>query len=209
MNRAIVLALSTFLAASAAFATSPYDIVPFALTGEEQRQVAKGDVVVKIIPLDGTAQSGVAIGTIAAPIDEVIKGIQDVNAHTKYFPRLMEARLVSGCGNVRVVHQKIDVPFPLQDRYYDVTTTASRVSAPRDVFASSWTFVKGSGNIVDTTGGWTLTPIDARTTLAYYHVHADIGTWLPQWLLNIANKSTMPDVINGLRRYCQDHRSGS
>jgi hypothetical protein len=163
--------LSTFFA-SAAFAASPYDVVPFALTGEEQRQVAKGDVVVKIIPLDGTAQSGVAIGTIAAPIDEVIKGIHDVNAHTKYFPRLMEARLVSGNGNVRVVHQKIDVPFPLQDRYYDVTTTASRVSAPRDVFASSWTFVKGSGNIVDTTGGWTLTPINARTTLAYYHLAA-------------------------------------
>lgn len=208
MKNVIAIAFLTSLVACAAFAASPYDIIPFALTAAEQRQVARGDVIAKIVPLEGTGQSGVAIGTIAAPIDEVIKGIQDVKEHTKYFPRLMEASIVSSNGNERVVHQKIDVPFPLQDRYYNITTTFSRSSAPRDVFQLTWKYVQGSGNIVDTTGGWTLTPIDANTTLAYYHVRADIGTWLPQWLLNIANRSTLPDVINGMRKYVRDHRSG-
>jgi hypothetical protein len=208
MNAAIGFALSILAVASAAAAASPYDVIPFGLSAEEQRQVASGVVIARIVPLDGMAQSGVAIGTIAAPIGEVIKGIEDVSQHTKYFPRLVEARVVSGSGNLRVVHQKIDVPFPLQDRYYDITVTSSRVSTPRDVFSTSWTYVKGSGNIADTTGGWTLTPIDANTTLAYYHVHADIGTWLPQWLLNMANRSTLPDVITAMRRYCRDHPGG-
>jgi hypothetical protein len=207
MHPTTILTFVSLILASPAFAASPYDIIPFKLTPAELRQVANGEVVAKIVPLEGTGQSGVAIGTIAAPIDEVIKGIQNVKEHTRYFPRLMEARLVSGSGNVRVVHQKIDVPFPLQDRSYDITTTASRTAAPLDVFQSTWKYIQGSGNIVDTTGGWTLTPIDARTTLAYYHVRADIGTWLPQWLLNIANKSTLPDVIKGMRNYCRDHRS--
>jgi hypothetical protein len=68
--------------------------------------------------------------------------------------------------------------------------------------------VKGSGNITDTAGGWTLTPIDANTTLAYYHVHADIGTWLPQWLLNMANRSTLPDVINAMAATAATIRAG-
>ena len=205
MKPAIAVAFSILAVAGAALAESPYDIIPFALTAGELRQVASGVVISKIVPLEGTAQSGVAIGTIAAPIGEVIKGIEDVIQHTKYFPRLVEARIISGSGNLHVVHQKIDVPFPLRDRYYDVTVTSSRDTTPADVFASTWTYVKGSGNITDTTGGWTLTPIDANTTLAYYHVHADIGTWLPQWLLNMANRSTLPDVINAMRRYCRDH----
>jgi hypothetical protein len=208
MNAAIALALSMLAVAGAAIAASPYDIIPFALTAEEQRQVASGVVIAKIVPLDATAQSGVAIGTIGAPIGEVIEGIEDVTQHTKYFPRLLEARVVSGSGNLHVVHQKIDVPLPFHDRYYDITVTSSRVATPRDVFASSWTYVKGSGNMTNTTGGWTLTPIDANTTLAYYHVHADIGTWLPQRLLNMATRSALPDVIKGMRRYCRDHPGG-
>ena len=166
MKAALGFALSILAVASAAVAASPYDVIPFALSAEEQRQVANGEVIARIVPLEGTGQSGVAIGTIAAPIGDVIRGIEDVSQHTKYFPRLVEARVVSRSGNLRVVHQKIDVPFPLQDRHYDITVTSSRVSTPRDVFASSWTYVKGSGNITDTTGGWTLTPIDANTTLA-------------------------------------------
>jgi hypothetical protein len=86
MKRAILPIL--LLAACAAFAASLYDIVPFALTAEEQRQVAKGDVVVKIVPLNGTAH----IITAEEQLHEVMSAL-----HRYDIDRL----------NLRAAHQRL------------------------------------------------------------------------------------------------------
>ena len=70
-----------------------------------------------------------------------------------------------------------------------------------DVNLSVFEYVQGSGNLVDVQGYWLLLPWgdDGSQSLVRYHVAIDLGTWLPDFLLEWSTENFLPMKIQGLR----------
>ena len=98
-------------------------------------------------------------------------------------------------------YQDLDFPLPIGDRYYKlhILRAVENTNTER-VFRSTWTYVKGSGNIKDTYGSWTLKDYDQGKTLVTYVCCTDPGSRVPKWALNMATKISLPQVIDRVRQ---------
>jgi len=98
-------------------------------------------------------------------------------------------------------YQYLDFPFPIGDRYYKLHILHTIENTDNGkVFKSTWTYVKGSGNIKDTYGSWILEEYGQGKTLAIYVVCTDPGGSLPKWALNMATKFSLPEIIDRVRQ---------
>jgi hypothetical protein len=109
------------------------------------------------------------------------------------------------------------IKAPLADRR-DVTVRISDESqwqAGRGFLKARWTVseagpepVEGIVRVRVNDGYWLLRPRDggARTQLTYY-LYTDPGGSVPRWLVNQANRSSVPEIVRALRREVAQRRS--
>jgi hypothetical protein len=69
-----------------------------------------------------------------------------------------------------------------------------------------WEFI--AGDIKDTSGYWKLHPLDGgKRTLAVYHVYTDPGIALPQFIIDLLTKGSMPKVMKAVKKMATEKTS--
>ena len=176
------------------------------LSADQVQRLQAGEVLVEVIRLNGMV--GDVMGVIEAPKDQVLAVIMDYDAYTEFMP-YMEAWDVTGQeGEFTICSGITDTPWPMDDRHFVVRTW----SGPREIdgvqaLVSTWDYVPDSGNIADTEGYWLLLPwgADGQHTLLRYYLLNDMGTWIPDFLMEWASGNLLPDTITAIRERVPAH----
>lgn len=146
--------------------------------------------------------------TMPAPLEQVLKAIQDYRNYPKFMPYVEKSAVLKESEGKTLLFLQLGFPPPISDRFY--TIVLQRAADPLDTEAVLvlWDIArddlprkKGQGiEVTINRGGWRLQPAPgAGTTRILYYVHTDPGGILPAWAVNIANTVAVPKVIMGLK----------
>jgi hypothetical protein len=174
------------------------------------------------LPKSGT-RVGTVSGMIDAPADQVWAVVSQYNQYKEFMPRFKEslilghdvpATLMDAAsfrrhepdlrdislqilpGDTFLFYNHLALPVPLGDKRYVL-----KMMRDPATFSEHWTQVAGDMKVNE--GSWILQPMGERT-LAVYTTYSDPGIPLPGFLLNVAMKSTLPDIIKAVRRRVQE-----
>src|ERR1041384_6260711 len=172
--------------------------LPVKLSSTEQEKVIAGQTSVVLVDTGGSVKSAYAVAIAACSATDLASAARDYEHYSEFMPYIDQASVVRSEGGALLSYQHVDLPWPISDRWYRVSVTPMRLSGG-DVLSYSWTYVSGSGNIVDTRGSWTFLRLAGNRTLMCYFVSADLGIPLPGWILNLASRHALPDVIRAVR----------
>ncbi len=188
---------------------------------EIRARLNRGECVSEVRKLAGThTLVGRVTGVIDAPPAQVWAALSDYNHQAEYMPRLKVSFMlkpevldrVAGIPKLKDAvpilrdfiqdslisdtvyeYDYFDFPFPVSDRRCIVRSVLDPVS-----FTSHYVQVVGDIKVND--GSWQLLQWNGRT-LAIYTSRADIGTIIPDFLIKLATRHVLPEVIEGVRRH--------
>jgi hypothetical protein len=123
--------------------------------------------------------------------------VADAGSYAEFMPRVRSSELWVDETGARLNEQRLDLPFPLEDRRYTVRLRESQVD--EHTWRMEWSYVPGSGNVADTRGSW-LVERRGEGSLITYLVHTDPGTRTPRWAVNLASKRSIPRMLDAVRR---------
>jgi hypothetical protein len=90
-----------------------------------------------------------------------------------------------------------DAPFPFSD-LTSVSRATMTVDAQSGGYTRTWTLIRGDYEVND--GSWSLVPVDGGTkTRVTYRIHVKPKLTLPDSLIQSAQSSRLPQVIQQLR----------
>ena len=209
-RRASLLAL--LLAALApALGAAPVHL-PAPPTPEEAKRLASGEILLAHRPVPGSAvQEQIGRGVIAVPPERVFRALTDWAHFNEFMPFVKQSDAEPQPDGSIVSFQRLRLPPPNRERFYKIRATSQVIEGAdgggrheERTWRTSWTYIKGSGNIVAHHGSWTLTPFGSGQTLATCVLFTDPGG-VPGWATNLGLAQTMPYIFLGLRQHV--HRS--
>ena len=200
-----------------------------AITPDQWSIIKDGGIVKQLESVKGTeVKEGVAIGIVDAPPQQVWNVIHENNDFVHFMPRMLESILVNPDAIAKAKALKFDyntgdpkelvhflkkhrvdkmtgttgyffsllnVPWPATNRWY-IIKLDDFVTSGR--WYQHWSLVLG--NLKTNDGSWELVPLDNNRTLVTYTVFSDPGGEIPDWIINIGTKQTLPGVIEALRK---------
>jgi uncharacterized membrane protein len=178
--------------------------------GWQQLTVVDG-VTVLSRPHTGSEVAEVrAVALLDAPPEAVWRVVRDYENQPRTMPYVEVARvLASEEGGKRILLYNV-INAPLADRRDVVVriTDESQWDEGRGYLLARWTVseggpppVKGIVRVRVNDGSWLLEPRDGgRRTQVTYSLYTDPGGSLPRWVVNRANRSSLPEVLRSLRR---------
>jgi len=184
-----------------------------------------GAVVTKVERMPGSGtRCGEVAGIIDAPRERVWKIISDYNAHKDFMPNILESFMIRPealelvkeasprdlprledqlrkyrtddiVGDIVYFYGMGDFPWPMADRRYIL-----KIVRDRERYTIHATMVIGQMKVNESS--WELKPYgpDGSKTVAKYTILLDPGIPVPGFMLNIAVNSTLPEVIEVVRR---------
>ncbi len=160
------------------------------LSGDEKKQIAKRKVVTRALPSEGEAKRYEAIATIDAPPAKVMAFLKSFDRHVGPMPHL-EKVTYSWDGALATVEQTLKVAFTTIWYRLHIMHYGDNVI--------EWEYLQG--DIRETTGYYKFFPYaKGKRTLIVYHVYTDPGLPIPQFIIDLLTKSSMPDVIEAVRK---------
>jgi len=195
-GRALLVLILTAGLAGAATAAGPT-----APTRDELRRLAAGEVFVQLVPSPGDRpEEGVATGVVDAPPERVFAALTDFAHYQEWVPFVERSDAHPEAGGSVVSAQSLRLPVLVGKRSYKIRAVANIAQAKDGkVWSTRWTYVPGSGNVVDTHGSWTVTGFGAGRALATCRLFTDPGS-VPRWLVNRATGQSLPWIFKGLRQ---------
>lgn len=147
---------------------------------------------------------------IDAPSRRVWEVMRDVDHYPEFMPYMAEARILREQGNTRIVYERISPPI-VNDRDLTLKSVAYPDSET-GVFQQRLSIANDQGppakpgvvRITVAKGGWTLEPLDTKTTRILYWFHTDPGGWIPEWIVNFGQRHSIPRLIDALEKRAQD-----
>lgn len=176
-----------------ALATNP----GISLTGSEDRQIAAGQIVVKVLPTNlSTMRDVIAVGYVEAPVKEVWRVITDYHNYPKIFPNIKKSETRYKKGLVEHHFTELDYPWPLPDKW-----TLNEIVHEPAKYTARWHRLDGS--VKETVGQWRLLA-EGKRTLVVYTVRVDPGLPLvPQWAIEWATTRVAPQIIGNVRKHAR------
>lgn len=181
-----------FIAAFSTLAAAP------AWAKDWNKALDKGEVLIYTKPVKGFDEDAIITkAVIEAPPEKVWSLIADCSKYKRTMQRIVKAEMLPKRGNKVMCKVTVDMPFP----YSDMTalTAAIHIVGPPK-WSRQWKLVQGDYDY--NTGGWVLTRWrgNPKRTLVHYRIHAKPKAWVPAWIRRKAQKSTLPKLINHLRK---------
>lgn len=194
----LFLAILALLFLGAAAAEAPEQVVA----------TPTGEVRVSLAPErpDGP-RAGVGRGLVQAPPERVFRALADVEHWHEFMPFLEQSTARRRKDGSIESFQRLDLPFPAGRRSYRIRVrnrVERAVGGP--VWHSDWTYVRGSGNVRDHHGSWTLTAAGNGHTLATLRLYTDPGGFMPARAMDRGTIETLPWIFHGLRQHVQRSR---
>ena len=185
MTRRILLALAITVASSLAYAQS-------------DDALAGGEVFVTSEPVAGSeVPRFIVTAVVDAPPAKVFEVVANCARLTERMPRVASAEYVSRTKTGARCKVTLDMPFPLSNL---TAITQDRRKESPDIWYRKWTLVEGDYHVND--GSFVLVPFqgDANRTLVTYSIHAIPKTAVPDFLRERAQRSSLPDMIERIRK---------
>ncbi|MBV9656925.1 MAG: cyclase/dehydrase [Verrucomicrobia bacterium] len=157
-----------------------------------------------------------AVGRIDAPTAVVRNVLADAEDYPQFMPYTKESRVLSRdpSHHTLVAYARLSPPVVGQRDYTIRVTEESRHSADGGtIFQMRWepanelgpAEIKGVARVKVNHGSWLLEPTDGgAATRATYTVLTDGGGGLPAWVINAANKRSVPDLFEAVRKTAKD-----
>jgi hypothetical protein len=139
----------------------------------------------------GQLNHGRVVGTVDGDATAIMRVIRDCEGTARWFPDLLEARLVAEHSDGYRCAGVTDLPWPLADRTWTIDV---RVSGDVARFA----LVPGTGNVVVMEGRYALTERSDGRTEVDYEAWVDIGVWVPEFVVAWATRRVLPGILAGL-----------
>jgi hypothetical protein len=160
-------------------------------------EIVGGAVLIKLTDYPGSAaKEGCVVGYIEAPPEAVMAVLRRAGDYELYMPLVVKSDTSPGEGGAVLNTQELDLPWPIGDRHFTV-----RLIEEKSQDGGYWfrfDYVKGSGNVEDTRGHWSIEPWRGGSRVAYV-LWTDPGGMLPKWAINRASRRTLPEVVVALR----------
>jgi hypothetical protein len=208
LSALLIPALTLVLAAPAVAMDAPG--IP-SLSNAQVTALNEGEVLVEVFRRgdedNPEPPEGDAIGIINATPEAVFDVVRDFEHYPEFMEDIIEAEVLNeestGPDSGTVTCRGLtDTPWPMEDRGWTIIAVGGRQMVDGvEVGLSTWTYVPGSGNIEDTTGYWLAMPWgeNGEQTLLRYHLQVDLGTWLPDFILEWSTESFLPSKIVNIR----------
>jgi hypothetical protein len=176
-------------------------------TAAEAARLASGEVLLasrEVGPRSLAEELG--RGIVEAPPERVFAALTDFAHYREWVPFVKSSDAAPQGDGAVISFQSLVLPFPLGKRFYKIRASSGvEGHGEARVWRTWWTYVPGSGNVVDHHGWWILVPYGASRTLAACALYTDPGRGVPAWAAHRGTAMTMPYVFSGLRQ--QVHRS--
>jgi hypothetical protein len=162
---------------------------PPKLTEKQLQKIEAGEIVIQEVSGSGEGKRYEAVAVVKAPPKAVMAFLKDFASYVGPMPNLKKIEF-SWEGNLACVTQHLKVTLSSISYRLNILHYGDAVV--------EWEFV--DGDIKDTTGYYKLFPrSDGRETLLVYHVCTDPGMAIPQFIMNLLTKKSMPDVVKAIR----------
>ncbi|MFW6369401.1 MAG: SRPBCC family protein [Myxococcota bacterium] len=169
-----------------------------AASADDEDALASGEILVHSESVPGSDLPKVVVrGVIDAPPAKVWTIVSDCDVFEERLPRIRSARVLEQTDRGPICEVIVALPFPLSD--LRAKTRAVHIEGPPR-WSRTWTLIEGDYEVND--GSWVLESFrgDPNRTLATYSVHAVPHSAVPAWARRRAQESSMPDIIERLRR---------
>lgn len=165
---------------------------------DEDSRLEKGETVVTTRAVKGhetPETTGKAV--INAPPAKVWSIVSRCGDYVRTMPRTKASKELSRQGNKVVCQVTIAMPAPYSN--LTSTTDVTHTESPPK-FTRSWKMI--SGDYKYNNGSWVLAPFkgDPKRTLAVYTVLAEPKVYIPGWIRKAAQKKSLPDMMEALRK---------
>ena len=164
----------------------------------DREKMEKGEVIITQKKIRGSElPQSTMKGIINAPPARVWAFLEKCDNYKKHFPRTKSSKELSRKGNVIVCKVVVDMPWPMDDLWAE--TKAVHTVTPK-LYKRAWSLIKGTYKKNE--GSWTIVPYgkDGKRSLVTYKMHAEPNISIPNWIQRKASKSTLPDLMNALRK---------
>ena len=160
-------------------------------TGNELKKIKAGKIILREQQMKGKARRNEAIGIVHATPHEVMSFMRDYPAYVGAFPHLKKIKAEWEGDNL--VHTENTLKIAFVKVFYRLNVRHLKDSV------LEWEFV--DGDFRDTNGYYKFFPYnDGKDTLVLYHVYTDTGLPVPQFIIDLLTTSSMPDVIEAIRK---------
>lgn len=105
---------------------------------------------------------------------------------------------VPGGSYTTYFYSDLELPWPCKERWYIIKGVKDETGAAQHRYRSSWSLV--IGNLKENSGEWILEPFGPAKTKAIYRLNTDPGGAIPKFLVKQGTCSTMPQIIEGVRK---------
>ena len=194
----IVLVCLVLLGALPAGAETP---APRPLTEANIKKLEAGGQIVQVTSEGGNR--GEVVGVVNAPTAQVWRLLMNYDDYRRWFPDQKESKTVSRQGSISILQGVVDLPWPFTNRSFKIrdTNVTSTVGGETH-YHNGWTYVPKSGNIVDTTGFFYVSPFkgDPNRSLVRIVIKADFGIPVPDFVLAWGSRRMFPRIIEAIRR---------
>jgi len=157
-----------------------------------------------------------AVGVIDAPTWVVKNVLDDVDSYPRFMPYTAEAKLLNRdtARRTALVYMKLNPPLVgPRDVTIRIQEQVSKGPDGSMTYNSHWEADNASGPAVQAgvarmsldEGSWTLEPAaDGKSTRAVYSLLTDAGGNLPPFVVNMANKRSVADLFEAVRKQAQN-----
>lgn len=173
-------------------------LAPIAATAQSNDALDAGEILVTSEPVKGSDVPRMNVTAVVdAPPAKVYEVVTNCDRFPERLPRILAAEFVSKSASGARCKVTVDVPFPLSNL---TAITQDKRKAGPDVWYRKWTLVEGDYERMD--GSFVLQPFrgDENRTLVKYTIHAVPKTAVPDFLREKAQRSSLPDMIERIRK---------
>ena len=162
--------------------------------------LSAGKIYVNAYKVRGTEAPEMRItAVINAPPARIWPLVSNCNQFSRTMPRILKGRILSLKGNKMICRVTVDVPFPLSD----LTSTTLNTITKREgqgYYARHWKLI--SGDYTRNRGSYIISRFNnnPKRSLVRYNVFVIPTTSVPTWLRAMAQKKSLPGMINKLRK---------
>ncbi|MDR0966732.1 MAG: hypothetical protein LBM75_09600 [Myxococcales bacterium] len=183
--------------------------------GWEEKANTNGVLVYARDKQGSTIKALRAVGTIDAPPHVVMRILADYERYTETMPYTEKSQVLARESDGAVIfYTVIDPPIVSRRDYALRITDESDWRGGRGYLRTRWTLSDkgpppqdGHVRVPLNDGSWTLQPRHGGTkTYAIYDLFTDPGGSLTTFIINKANRSTIPDLFEVLRKHSKDPR---
>jgi ribosome-associated toxin RatA of RatAB toxin-antitoxin module len=171
---------------------------PLPLPDDHEQRLAAGEIILlDTLPPGASqyAQGGTAVALVRSPVERVWSILVDYPGHPRFYPRLVSAEILKTSERHALVRYVVAIgllSFSFHmDKYQD---------APRRRI--EWQLATGHSNSLfrENSGYWQVDGRDGASLVTYALA---VRTVLPAFLTRAAERDSLVDTINGLRRLAE------